>query len=391
MIVIDLAISLFQYPLIRTKPEMAKSLHPYELEQRQHTLAIVLWIVLVGALALGVDNLQYQTWTSTVALFVLAILCVPLLIMNARGYGSPAGIVLSILILLAINLNLYYGDGILDAGLLAYPIFIMTGTLFFGKRAAIYFALATIASVSGIVYLQIKGIIIPTVNPTNFDSITPIAILLIIASVVVWAIVQNIEASLQRVRDSEVELRQNYEATLEAWAKVLEYRDRETEDHSRRLVELSNQLGRAAGCSEEQLLYLRRGALMHDIGKLAVPDEILLKPAALTDEEREAIQKHPIYAKQMLSGIKFLEPAIDVAYSHHERWDGKGYPQGLRGEQIPLLARIFAIVDTWDALNSPRIYRQAWAKSDIITYIKENAGIRFDPQLVNIFVQIAEE
>lgn len=370
---------------------MAKSLHLYELEQRQHTLAIVLWIVLVGSLALGIDNLQYQTWTSTIALFVLALICIPLLILNTRGYSPPAGIILSILILLVINLNLYYGDGILDAGLLAYPIFIMTGTLFFGKRAAIYFTLAAIASVSGIVYLQIEGIIVPTINPADFDSITPIAILLIIASVVVWAIVQNIETSLQRVKDSEAELRQNYESTLEAWAKVLEYRDRETQDHSRRLVELSSRLGRAAGCSEEQLLYLRRGALMHDIGKLAVPDEILLKPAALTDDERETIQKHPIYAKQMLSGIKFLEPAIDVVYSHHERWDGKGYPQGLQGEGIPLLARIFAIVDTWDALNSPRVYRSAWAKEDIIFYLKENAGIRFDPRLMNIFIQMVDE
>lgn len=369
---------------------MTKVQHPFEFDQRRRTLAIVLWIVLIGALALGIDNLQYQTWTSTIALFVLALLCIPLLILNGRGYSSFAGIVLSILILLAINLNLFYGDGILDAGILAYPIFIMTGTLFFGKRAAIYFALASILSVSGIVYLQITKVVVPTINPANFDSVTPIAILLVIASVVVWAIVQNIETSLQRVQDSEAELRQNYELTLEAWAKVLEYRDRETQDHSLRLVELSTRLARAVGCSEQQILYLRRGALMHDIGKLAIPDEILLKPSILTDTEREIIQQHPVYAKKMMSGIKFLEPAIDVAYSHHERWDGKGYPQGLRGEQIPLLARIFSIVDTWDALNSPRVYRSAWAKEDIISYIKENAGIRFDPQLVSVFLQMAQ-
>jgi HD-GYP domain-containing protein (c-di-GMP phosphodiesterase class II) len=140
------------------------------------------------------------------------------------------------------------------------------------------------------------------------------------------------------------------------------------------------------GVSEEEIVQLQRGALLHDIGKLAIPDEILLKPAALDEDEKRIIQKHPLYAKQMLSGIPFLQPSICVAYSHHERWDGQGYPDGLKGEEIPMLARIFAVVDTWDALRSKRIYRPAWSVEEAVAYLKQNAGIRYDPHIVEVFL-----
>jgi len=151
---------------------------------------------------------------------------------------------------------------------------------------------------------------------------------LLIASSVIWVIVENIEKGLERVEASDAELRKTYALTLEAWARVLEYRDRETEGHSRRLVAISTRLARALGLSEEEIADLQRGALLHDIGKLAIPDQILLKPALLDDSEREIIQKHTSYAEQMLSGIPFLQPALSVAYSHHEQWDGHGYPKG---------------------------------------------------------------
>jgi len=369
---------------------MVKDIFPLELDQRKRTLSIILWIVLLASFSIGIENLQYRTWNSIIVLFILAFSCIPLLILNSRGYYFIAALLLSILVLNAINFNLYDGDGILDSGIIAYPILITAGTLFFGKRAAPYFALASIASITGIDYLQIHGVIQPTINPPTYISLIPIVILLLASSVIVWVIVNNMEKNLVRVRESEIELIRNYDMTLEAWAKVLEYRDRETQDHSRRLVELSTKLARAAGCSEEQIVHLRRGALMHDIGKLAIPDEILLKPDLLNDNEKKIIEKHPVYARQMLSGLSFLEPAISVAYSHHERWDGQGYPDRLEGEAIPFLARIFAVVDTWDALNSERIYRPAWPKDKIIAYMKENAGIRFDPRLVQLFLGVIE-
>lgn len=201
----------------------------------------------------------------------------------------------------------------------------------------------------------------------------------------------NLEGNLERIKKSEGELRKNYDLTLEAWAKVLEYRDRDTEGHSRRLVELSTRLARELDFSEEEIVYLRRGALLHDIGKLAIPDVILLKPGPFDADERKIMEQHPIYAKQMLSQVSFLQPSIDVVYSHHERWDGNGYPDGLKGDQIPLAARIFAVVDQWDALGSDRPYRKAWPVEKVLAYLRDNAGILYDPRIVEIFLTLIQD
>jgi putative nucleotidyltransferase with HDIG domain len=264
----------------------------------------------------------------------------------------------------------------------------MVGTLFFGQRAAPYFSLAVILSLFGIVYLEIKGWIQPTIGPTKLDILPPIVILLIAVAAFIWVIVGIMEQNLERVKESESELRANYDLTLEAWAKVLEYRDRETEGHSRRLVELSTRLAQALGLSPEEINHLQRGALLHDIGKLAIPDEILLKPGALNDAEKKLMEQHPVFAKQMLSRVSFLQPCVEVAYSHHERWDGLGYPEGLKGEEIPLAARIFAVVDQWDALASDRPYRKAWNREKMIAYLRENSGKIYDPHIVDVFLSL---
>jgi putative nucleotidyltransferase with HDIG domain len=367
---------------------MSDNLSLYEKDQRIRTLSAIIWIVLSASVALGLLNIQFRTWNSVIALFSLAFVCVLLLWLNSKGQFTLAALILSILVLMVINVNLFDGDGIRDSGILAYPIFIMVGTLFFGKRAASYFSLVAIASLFGIVYLEIRGAVHPTIGPTEFDILLPIVILLLVVAAFIWVVVGIMEKNLERVKESEAELRENYDLTLEAWAKVLEYRDRETEGHSRRLVELSSQLATALGLPAEEIDHLKRGALLHDIGKLAIPDEILLKPGALNDAERRMMQQHPTYAKQMLSQVSFLRPSIDVAYSHHERWDGLGYPEGLKGEAIPLTARIFTVVDQWDALTSARPYRKAWAREDTLAYFRENAGKIYDPQIVSVFFTI---
>ena len=367
---------------------MATTSTPYESNQRKRTLTAFIWTVMIAATTLGLYDIQFRTWESIITLLSLALICIPLLFLNSKGRFFLAASLLSLIVLIVINTNLYDGDGVHDSGILAYPIFIMVGTLFFGKRAAPIFSLAAIGSLAAIISLEIHGFVHPTINATKFDLLTPMVVLLLVASAMIWIIVENIEKNLGRVEASEAELRKNYDLTLEAWAKVLEYRDRETEGHCRRLAQLSVQLGQALGLSNEEVAHLRRGALLHDIGKLAIPDLILLKPKALDDSEREIIKKHPVYAKQMLSEITFLQPAISVAYSHHEQWDGQGYPEGLKREEIPLLARIFAIVDTWDALHSNRPYRRAWPVEMIRTYIQENAGIKFDPHIVEVFLQL---
>jgi putative nucleotidyltransferase with HDIG domain len=367
---------------------MSNSLTSYEKKQRVQALSAIIWIVLSASVVLGLLNIQFRTWNSVIALFGLAFVCVILLWLNQMGHYSLAALILSAVVLTVINVNLYDGDGIRDSGILAYPIYIMVGALFFGKRAAPYFSAAAIASLFGIVYLEIRGDIHPTIGPTEFDILLPIVILLLVGAAFIWVVVGIMEKNLERVKESEAELRTNYDLTLEAWAKVLEYRDRETEGHSRRLVELSSRLAAALGLSTEEIDHLRRGALLHDIGKLAIPDEILLKPGALNDAERRLMQQHPVFAKQMLLQVSFLQPAIDVAYSHHERWDGLGYPQGLKGDAIPLSARLFAVVDQWDALASDRPYRRAWTKEETVAYLQENAGKIYDPQIVSVFLTI---
>ncbi len=186
---------------------------------------------------------------------------------------------------------------------------------------------------------------------------------------------------------TNAELMTAYDATLEGWALALGLRDSNTEDHTRRVVEATIELGKAMGLPNEDLIQLRRGAILHDIGKLGIPDTILLKPSFLTEEEREVMRRHPLYAREWLARIPYLRQAMDIPTFHHEHWDGSGYPYGLRGEQIPLGARIFSVVDVWDALSTDRPYRKAWPREKVLQYIQAQSGLQFDPQVVKVFLQ----
>jgi PAS domain S-box-containing protein/putative nucleotidyltransferase with HDIG domain len=179
-----------------------------------------------------------------------------------------------------------------------------------------------------------------------------------------------------------------YEATIEGWSRAMDLRDRETEGHTLRVTAMTMLLARAAGMSDADLVHVRRGALLHDIGKLGVPDRILFKSGTLTEDEWVLMRKHPEYAYEMLLPIWYLEPALDIPHCHHERWDGTGYPRGLKGEQIPHAARLFAVVDVWDALRSDRPYRPAWPDDDVMAYLRERSGSHFDPAAVELFFEI---
>jgi putative nucleotidyltransferase with HDIG domain len=192
------------------------------------------------------------------------------------------------------------------------------------------------------------------------------------------------------LQESHRELERAYQATLEGWVRALDLRDKETEGHTQRVTILTHRLARAMGVGDVELVHITRGALLHDIGKMAIPDGILLKPGQLTDEERKLIQKHPVYAYEMLSPIDFLVPAIDIPYCHHEKWDGTGYPRGLKQDEIPFAARIFPIIDVWDALTSDRPYRKAMAQDDVRQIIKADSGKHFDPLVVEAFLDLKD-
>jgi HD-GYP domain-containing protein (c-di-GMP phosphodiesterase class II) len=189
------------------------------------------------------------------------------------------------------------------------------------------------------------------------------------------------------LQQSNRELQLAYDATLKGWSHALDLRDRETEGHTQRVTEMTIRLARKLRFSEDELIHIQRGALLHDIGKMGVPDSILLKPGPLTDEEWVIMRKHPEYAYEMLLPIQYLHPALAIPHFHHERWDGSGYPNGLKGDEIPLSARIFTVVDVWDALTSDRPYRKAWSEKDALAYIQEQTGAHFDPQVVQVFLE----
>jgi PAS domain S-box-containing protein len=194
----------------------------------------------------------------------------------------------------------------------------------------------------------------------------------------------------ENLQRSNFELSMAYDATIEGWSRALDLRDKETEGHTRRVTEITVRLAQTFGLGEAELSQVRWGALLHDIGKMGIPDGILLKQGPLTDEEWVIMKQHPDFAYQMLLPIQYLRSALDIPYHHHEKWDGTGYPLGLKGEQIPLTARLFAVVDVWDALRSDRPYRPAWPEKKALDHIRALSGTHFDPQVVNVFLELEE-
>ncbi len=218
--------------------------------------------------------------------------------------------------------------------------------------------------------------------------------------VVVWDrwVAQKVKSQIKAVSPQQIPSQSGvwdasrvYDETINGWARALELRDKETEGHSQRVTGLTVELARRMNFPEQELVNVRRGAQLHDMGKIAIPDSILLKPGPLSEQEWEQMRKHPVYAFELLSPIVHLQNAIDIPYCHHEHWDGTGYPRGLRGEEIPLAARIFTVVDVWDALNTDRVYRKAWSREESIQYIRSQSGKLFDPQVVDLFLIILSE
>jgi PAS domain S-box-containing protein len=246
-----------------------------------------------------------------------------------------------------------------------------------------YFAVPLIAKgeVKGVLEIFHRSLLTPSLEWLNFlDSLS-------------WQTAIAIDSALlfEDLQRSNTNLLMSYDKTIEGWSRALDLRDKETEGHTERVTKATIELAKIMGIPDEQIVHIWRGSMLHDIGKLGVPDNILLKPGKLTEEEWALMRRHPQFAYEMLKPINYLHDALNIPYYHHEKWDGSGYPHGLKGETIPLEARIFAVVDVWDALSNDRPYRHAWPREKVIEYIKEQTGKYFDPQVVEKFLALESQ
>jgi HD-GYP domain-containing protein (c-di-GMP phosphodiesterase class II) len=198
---------------------------------------------------------------------------------------------------------------------------------------------------------------------------------------------QTSSLQIRNLERTIIELNMAYDATIEAWTSALDLRDKESPGHTQRVTEMTVRLAKIIGISAEKIPSVHRGALLHDIGKLGIPDSVLHKTSSLSNQEWVLVRRHPQIAYDMLSSIVFLFSAVDIPHYHHEKWDGTGYADGLKGEQIPLTARIFTVVDVYESLTSDRLYRKAWPEEKALEYLHEQAGKHFDPKIVDIFLK----
>ena len=378
-------------------------------EWRVHVLkgilrgVIVLWVI---ALLGGVRNalVTYQNESAStpnarlLLILVLTVYAVATWLLafitfsKSVSYHAQVGGLLTAIYLVG-TVGLYFSSLSGDGRIIIFTFIILSAIFlepFYGFLA-FCIGMATIILVG---WLQVTEIVVVPlarqVNSTDTGAwVSGISVFLSLSVAVLISVtylLQVLGLNLKRSVEQAEELAQAYDVTLEGWARALELRDELTEGHTRRVTEMTLKLARLLKLSDADLVQIRRGAFLHDIGKMGIPDAILHKPGPLTDEERNIIEQHTQYAYDMLSKIPFLQDAIDIPYCHHEHWDGHGYPRGLKGEGIPLFARIFAVVDVWDALTSDRPYRRAWKKAEARQYILDRAGTQFDPRMVEVFL-----
>ena len=365
----------------------------FEIINRPRITRILLALSATATFLIGASLYSQGFHTPGWILFGFSSISVILLFIGLRGYYPVASIGLVVLFPVLLTVLMIDGEGLHDPAMLGFPIYLIFSTLLLGKRSLPWIFLVTVLMVITIFIFEFFSLVPWTADMLFTASITDLVTELIILSVgtaIFWVIMNIIEASIFKVIAAEKQIKEAYDLTLEGWAKALEMRDKETEGHSRRVTELTLLICREMGIPDDDIFHIRRGALLHDIGKMAIPDNILHKPGSLSETEWTVIKEHPGHAYQMLKTIEFLTPALEIPLYHHERWDGAGYPNGLHAEQIPLSARIFSVVDNWDALLSDRPYRAAWDRQKVINYLIAESGKKFDPQVVDTFITVVE-
>ena len=370
-------------------------------EWRTRAVTIVLYVAIAVALPAYVtsviQSISLDRWQSAVVMTAVYISIIVVAILKRQDYRVRGWVLVTVGYLMAVTTLVNTGlEGTGRVYLVGWPTiaFILVGTragwITTILSALIYGAFSLLAN-NGI----LDTLMVPLTDRTGtfFWIAGGVTLVMILVVIVVLLIRMNhfLLNSLKAERQSSAELEKTYDKTLEGWAHALELRDIETAGHCHRVCEIAKRLAVKAGLENGGLVDLHRGSLLHDIGKMGIPDSILLKPGKLTSEEFRQMQEHTTYAYDLLAHIPYLLKALDIPYSHHEKWDGTGYPRGLKGREIPLSARIFSVVDVYDALISDRPYRLAWPEEQALVYIKERSGTEFDPSVVEVFIKMADE
>jgi hypothetical protein len=309
--------------------------------------------------------------------------------MNKRGNSMVAGFCYFGVTLLMLVYFLIKEDGLYNIPVIGFPILIIFGGIILGRKIIPVITTIVIGLVIFVYSLQVRGVFIPFDGKLEFyqpDIYVAVGILLA-SGAILMVLLGIIEKNLDELIESEQMLNDTYDRTLSAWAKALEMRKCETPGHSQRLHQLALMFGNHLGFEDEYLADILRGVLLHDIGKIGIPDNIILKPGPLTDEEFALVKQHPLWAEKVISDSSLLNEARNIALYHHERWDGQGYPNGLVAKEIPYSARFFTILDHWDSLTHEQNYRKAWSEEEAKAYMQAQSALTYDPQLLDAFFE----
>lgn len=371
-------------------------------EWRRRAVTVILYVMAVAAFPpYAVSALMWFSFGDWISVSLMSAVYFTLFfaaVFQRIDFRKRAWAVLSAGYVMA-AVNLAAGGGLESSGrlyLLALPVFafILVGTrsgwITTAVSATLYAAFCGVIS-SGMLNPLILSISDPVAVSNWITRGGTLLMLLVLIITLLTRMSGFLLKTLEAERKLSLELQQTYDETLESLARALELRDIETAGHSHRVCETTKKLAGMIDVRQEDMIEIHRGSLLHDIGKMGIKDSVLLKPGKLTDEEFLLMQKHTVYAYTLLAGIPYLTRALEIPYCHHEKWDGTGYPRGLKGNEIPLSARIFSVVDVYDALTSDRPYRPAWSREKALAYILERAGADFDPTVVDIFKKLVHD